>query len=155
MRVPDNHLEHMHQIAGLSRETLHLALRQMGPSRLKTAEMRRDWSDDNPTKNFCYVIAEMVFYYLAPPGSTSWLLRGIPENPYPHRFVRWPDGQIIDLAVHQFEDYESVRYDEAQQWSFMHTGKVRAPSRRCRDLAKLCGLQMDEERASRFGFDSF
>ena len=77
MKIGNEKLESMFKVAGIKKSVLHKALLQMGTKQLKTKQMRDAWSEDNPTKNYCYVVSEMVFYYLAPPGSKPYKLPNI------------------------------------------------------------------------------
>ena len=70
----------MFRLAGIEKEKLHEALIKMGKKHLKTKAMKDNWSEDNPTKNYCYVIAEFVYYYLSPKGSKPFKLPGIPGD---------------------------------------------------------------------------
>jgi hypothetical protein len=69
--------------AGVSRELLHRALRELGPTVLKPG-LRVAWSSDNPTKNFCYYRtvalamtqvwdnkASLLLCLLLPPAATT------------------------------------------------------------------------------------
>ena len=144
MRISEDKLQSMFKVAGIEKSVLHKALLQMGTKQLKTKQMRDAWSEDNPTKNYCYVVSEMVFYYLAPPGSKPYKLAGIPGDDGLHRFLKWPDGTIIDLTVDQFSNYEDVNYENGKVCYFMQTG-VKGPSRRARLLAELCNLELPKE----------
>ena len=64
MRISEDKLQSMFRLAGIEKEKLHEALIKMGKKHLKTKAMKDNWSEDNPTKNYCYVIAEFVYYYL-------------------------------------------------------------------------------------------
>lgn len=132
-RIDQTTLDRMFTIAGIDRHKLYDALRVMGPAELKP-HLRSEWSPENPTRNFCYVIAEFVYCYIAPPGSTAHRLK-IPGDVADHIFVRWPDRTIADLAADQFADYALVKYDEATKTHFQHP----SPSRRARRLAELMG----------------
>ena len=79
MKISEERLQTMYELAGLNKQTLHDALRIMGKKHLKTKLMKEGWTHDNPTKNYCYVIAEFVYYYLSPRGSKPYKLLGILE----------------------------------------------------------------------------
>ena len=144
MRISEDKLQSMFEVAGIEKKVLHKALLKMGRKELKTKLMRDAWSEENPTKNYCYVVSEMVFYFLAPPGSKPYKLAGIPGDDGLHRFLKWPDGTIIDLTVDQFSNYEDVNYENGKVCYFMQTG-VKGPSRRARLLAELCNLELPKE----------
>jgi len=112
------------EFAGVDEERLYKALRKMGTRHLKTKALREQWSEYNPTRNYCYVIAEFVYNYIAPIiGSTSWILK-IPGDIQKHWFIKWPDGTIVDLAAAQF-DHE-IDYSAAKRQGFMFTPSKRA-----------------------------
>ena len=84
---------------------------------------------------YCYVIAEFVWFYIAPDGSKPYSLK-VPKDPGLHRFIKWPDGTIVDLAIRQFDNYEDVDYTQAQVRYFLQTGCT-GPSKRAKILAEL------------------
>jgi hypothetical protein len=92
----------------------------------------------------------MVFYFLAPPGSKPYKLADIPGDDGLHRFIRWPDGTIVDLTVDQFPNYEDVDYEKGKVCYFMTNQYNKGPSKRARLLAELCGLKMPENKESKF-----
>ena len=149
MKIGNEKLESMFKVAGIEKKVLHKALLQMGTKQLKTKQMRDAWSEDNPTKNYCYVVSEMVFYYLAPPGSKPYKLPNIPGDDGLHRFLKWPDGTIVDLTVDQFPNYEDVNYENGKVCYFMQTG-VKGPSKRARLLAELCDLKLPKTEENKF-----
>jgi hypothetical protein len=114
---------------------MYAALREMGAQYLRK-DLRDDWSPENPTRNYCYVIAEFVYWYLAPKGSQAMELK-LPGEAAPHRFVKTPDNVIIDLARWQF-DFK-LPYDNAKPKMFMQTGGV-GPSKRAQILAAKLGF---------------
>jgi|TARA_B100001094_G_scaffold79305_1_gene75581 hypothetical protein len=149
MKIGNEKLESMFKVAGIEKKVLHDALLKMGTKQLKTKQMRDAWSEDNPTKNYCYVVSEMVFYYLAPKGSKPYKLPNIPGDDGLHRFLKWPDGTIVDLTVDQFPNYEDVNYENGKVCYFMQTG-VKGPSKRARLLAELCDLKLPKTEENKF-----
>jgi len=149
MKISEDKLQSMFKVAGIEKKVLHDALLKMGRKELKTKLMRDAWSEENPTKNYCYVVSEMVFYFLAPPGSKPYKLAGIPGDDGLHRFIRWPDGTIVDLTVDQFPNYEDVNYENGKVCYFMQTG-VKGPSKRARLLAELCDLKLPKTEENKF-----
>ena len=138
MKIPTGKLDQMFEIAEVSKSAMYNALIQMGRKHLKTKQFKDQWSEDNPTKNYCYVIAEFVWFYVAPAGSKPYSVR-VPGDDGLHRFVRWPDGTIIDLAVEQFDNYEEVDYSKQKVRYPLQSGCV-GPSKRARLLAELMGF---------------
>jgi len=149
MKIGNEKLESMFKVAGIEKKVLHDALLKMGTKQLKTKQMRDAWSEDNPSKNYCYVVSEMVFYYLAPKGSKPYKLPNIPGDDGLHRFLKWPDGTIVDLTVDQFPNYEDVNYENGKVCYFMQTG-VKGPSKRARLLAELCDLKLPKTEENKF-----
>lgn len=130
-------LDDMFALAGIERGDLHDALRRMGRRHLKRS-LRLSWSPSNPTRNYCYVVSEFVFWYLAPVGSTPYKVE-VHGDDAKHWFICWPDGKRVDLTCEQFGDAR-VNYDIAKRGSFMQSGG-KGPSRRARLLAVLLGLK--------------
>lgn len=133
MRIDNTEFDKMFAVAGITRTDLHDALRSMGRKMLSKRDM--EWSEEYPTRNYCYVVSEMVATYLAPDGSTNWKLRVTGDDNW-HRFVKYPDGTIVDLTVDQFVDYSLIDYNNAKRQGFMYP----SPSKRARHLAGLLAL---------------
>lgn len=131
----------MFQAAGITKDALYAALRTMGPKALKPA-FRSGWSEENPTFCSCYFVSEFAYFYLAPKGTKPYSVK-VPGDPGTHRFLMWPNGQIIDLTAEQFPDYELVKsvYPNAKVTMFMQTG-CKGPSERAKDLADLLGYNV-------------
>jgi hypothetical protein len=135
MKIPIELSHAMFKHAGVSRENLHEVLSRMAPLYLK-GEFRKEWTPDNPTRNFCYVVAEWLIHYVAPPGSFAFRV-AIPGEKAKHYFVRWADGTIVDLTAEQFENWELVDYAAAKKCSFMYP----SPSARARMLDAMMHTQ--------------
>ena len=150
MKISEERLQQMYELAGVTKDKLHESLKSMGTKHLKTKLMRDAWSEDNPTKNYCYVIAEFVYYYLSPRGSKPYKLPGIPGDDGLHRFIMWPDYSIVDLAFHQFPNFEDVDYTKAKKCYFMTCHKDnKGPSKRAKLLGDLMGVSLSEDRAKK------
>lgn len=150
MRISEERLQEMYELAGVTKERLHESLKIMGTNHLKTKLMKEAWSEDNPTKNYCYVIAEFVYYYLSPRGSKPYKLSDIPGDDGLHRFIMWPDYSIVDLAVDQFPNFEDIDYTQAKKCYFMYNTQGNpGPSNRTRLLGELMGLKLSEDRAKK------
>lgn len=122
------------ELAQVDRSLMLAALRTMGREWLHRPRTMQ-WSSENPTRNYCYVITEWVHRYFAPEGSTTWRVE-IPGDDYTHRFNKWPSGRIVDLAAEQFERGLKIPYDAATQFHLLKTGGPQ-PSRRAQMLAHL------------------
>ena len=136
MRITDNEIEKMFKIANLNRKDLLNALIEMGSKFLHNKKMKDEYDINIPTRNFCYVVSEFVYYYIAPEGSKPYGLR-IDGDESLHRFLKWPDGEIVDLTCDQFIDYSKVVYDKAKITPFLSVSGKRQPSKRARHLAGL------------------
>jgi hypothetical protein len=130
MRISADKLDYMFSVAKVEKEVMYTALRVMGAKELK-APLRKEWSTENPTRNFCYVIAEMVLNYCAPGGSAYSL--PIQGDQAKHYFVRTYTGTLLDLAAEQFPEYSVVHYEDAKKTHFQFP----SPSRRARRLWEL------------------
>lgn len=124
-------------------ETLNDALRRMGPSYLKTEQMRSMWKPERPTINFCYVVSEFVYWYSLRnerdilevrhckvdnlPGITHWYLQA---------------NDLIDLTGIQFDNYSDVRYDQSKRGFFFQSAGP-GPSKRAKVLAAHMGYEVD------------
>lgn len=137
-------LQKQFDLAEIDKEELYSALRFMGTKHLKTKKFKEQWSEENPTKNYCYVVAEFLWFYVAPTGSKPYSLR-VPGDDGLHRFVKWPCGTVIDLSVEQFSNYEDVDYTQARVRYPLQTGCT-GPSKRARLLASLMGYNEDDWR---------
>lgn len=127
--------------AGVNRERLLDALRQMGKKHLKKKSFKDIWSEKNPTRNYCYVVSEFVYYYLAPNGTVPYALV-VPGDEGLHRFLKYPedyDPHIIDLTCDQFSDYSLIDYSKAKVCYFLQTACT-GPSKRARILAELMDI---------------
>lgn len=135
MRIKTEVLDAMFKMAKVDKAAMYAALIEMGPKELK-APLRKDWSPENPTRNFCYVIAEFTLHFGAPSGSKAQSLV-IPGDVAKHYYVLTPFGNVLDLAAEQFPDYSVVDYTAAKKANFMFP----SPSRRSRRLAELMGYK--------------
>ncbi len=59
MRIGVEDSQRMFSLAGVRRDVLLEVLREMGPVYLK-GTLKREWSLENPTRNFCYVVSERL-----------------------------------------------------------------------------------------------
>lgn len=146
-RVDPGALDFMFKVAGVDKEKLHAALRTMGTKHIKgPKEIKDQWSPENPTFFYCYVVSEMLYWYVAPKGTIPMAVK-VPGDPGLHRFLQWPGEdsngkflQIIDLTCDQFSDINKVDYSKAKKCMFLQTG-CKGPSKRARILAELMGYK--------------
>jgi hypothetical protein len=111
----------------------------MGRDHLRKREWKESWTPENPTRNYCYVVSECIYYYVAPRGATPYKLK-VEGDEALHRFLKWPDGRVCDLTVDQFDDYALIKYAEATPYFFMNPKKSKLPSKRAQVLADLLAL---------------
>ena len=137
MKIPIELSEAMFKHTGVSRDELHQVLRNIGPANL-IEPFKSEWTPENPTRGFCYVVSEWLVQYVAPPGTFPFRLL-IPGEQGSHYFVRWADGVLIDLTAEQFGDWELVNYADAKKASFA----VPSPSSRARTLDTMMHIQRD------------
>jgi hypothetical protein len=116
-------------------QKLHDALRLMGKHYLKP-QYRNQWTPQRPTTGYCYVVAEVVYHYLAPKGSRPYIIKFGKNDT--HWFVKDPAGDIIDLTADQFD--EPVDYSQGKPQNFM----TKDISKRGKKLADLLKLAKDE-----------
>lgn len=100
--------------AGIDKHRLHAALRTMGREWLHSPKM--EWTPSNPTRNYCYVVAEWLHRYIAPTGSQLYKV-SVPGDSELHRFNVWSDsGAVVDLTCEQFPEDVPVPYHEAKTY---------------------------------------
>jgi len=115
------------------KEKLYSALRVMGRKHLKP--LYRDyWTPERPTAGYCYVVAEVVYHYLAPKGSLPYVIHT--GGRQTHWFLRLPNGEALDLTADQFS--EPPDYAQGKRANFL----TPRPSKRAQLLAKLMGLNL-------------
>jgi len=127
------------ELAGLDQEKLYSSLRTMGRKHVKGADMKASWCWENPTRNYCYVVSEMIYFYLSPLGTQPMSLE-VSGDPGLHRFLIYPNGDIIDATCDQFPDTIQLDYTKAKKRGFMQTGG-KGPSKRARMLSELMELK--------------
>ena len=108
----------------------------MGKDGLKTKKMKDEWSKNNPTRNYCYVVSEFLYKYIAPQGVKHFSIK-IDEEDYTHHYLKWDDGTIIDLTAEQFEDYSKIDYSKSYTSGFIGKGV----SKRTQQFAELMGYK--------------
>lgn len=116
-------------------QKLHDALRQMGRKYLKP-QFRDQWTPDRPTTGYCYVVAEVVYHYLAPKGSRPYVMKNCENGT--HWFIKDPSGSVIDLTADQFD--EPIDYTQGKPQNFL----TKDISKRGKILANLLELTKDE-----------
>ena len=138
-KIRKSKLKKMFVLAGLSRTKLKEALRTMGTTHIKGKVLKEQWSEKNPTRNYCYVVSEFLFWYVAPDGSVAYSV-AVEGDDAVHVFMRWPDETLVDLTCDQFSDMDDIHYKAEKRKTFMQSGGA-GPSKRARILAELMGFK--------------
>ena len=134
MKINPSQLQLMYDIIGMDRQRLHWSLKQMGKKHLKSP-YKEQWTEDNPTRGYCYVVSEFIYHYFPTRlDKTPMLLKDIPE-PGTHRYIKLGEV-IIDLTVDQFPDISQVDYTQGKSSPFMWV-KGGGPSKRTKLLADI------------------
>lgn len=149
-------------MAGVEQPELHDALRTMGKKYLKP-EFRDAWTPDRPTKNYCYVVTEFVYWYSIkelrkrlygdswPGNELQSRVRVFhtksPDDPsITHWFCAYRHYHgfeyIYDLTADQFDNWNYDIYTKARPGFFIQSG-ARGPSKRAKVLAGLMGYRED------------
>ena len=105
---------------GIDKKKFFQALRTMGKDGLKTKAMKDEWESKNSTRNYCYMVSEFIYKYVAPNGVKHLSLK-IDGEDATHHFLKWNDGTIVDLTVEQFDDFSKVDYSKAYGSNFIYT----------------------------------
>lgn len=119
----------------IDKQKLYDALRKMGRKHLKP-QFKDKWTPERPTTGYCYVVAEVVYHYLAPKGSHPYVMK-TGENTT-HWFIKDPEGRVIDLTADQFD--EPIDYSKGKPRNFL----TKEISKRGKILANLLGLEKKE-----------
>jgi hypothetical protein len=104
-------------------------------------QYRDEWSKDNPTAGYCYILAEALYHYVYP-NAKSYCLN-LDEEGYEGLGTHWflkDNGKIIDFAGEQY-DFD-IPYSKARRRAFLQ-GSVDTKrgniSKRGYELARLLG----------------
>lgn len=141
------------EMSGVQQKELHDALRIMGKKYLKP-EFKDAWTYDRPTKNYCYVVTEFVYWYSnkyfrqdmrvlhtkSPddPSITHWFLKFV----FPDLSNEPRSTYILDLTADQFDNWNETIYTNARVGFFIQSG-AKGPSKRAKVLAGLMGYRED------------
>lgn len=147
MRIPTDLERFMYAIVEVDREVLHEVLREMAPVHLKPA-MRKDWTTEHPTRNFCYVVTEWLVKILYPNKLTAWSLE-VPGDSAKHYYATLtPEhnaNMIVDLTAEQFPDWSLLTYTNGKKARFMPP----SPSKRARVLHDLYTARLADRNRTR------
>ena len=127
-------VDRMFRKVGIDKKKFYESLISMGVDGLKTKQMKDEWSIENPTRNYCYVVSEFIYKYLAPKGTKHYSIK-IEGEEVTHHFLKWKDGTIIDLTAEQFDDYNKIDYSKSYPSGFIGKGV----SKRTKEFARLMG----------------
>lgn len=132
--------QEMFDRVGVKRDILIRSLLRMGSSQLKP-EIKKEWSPNNPTRGYCYVVSEMVYHYFNDGSLRPFILKNIPGENITHRYLM-SDDMIIDLTGDQFPTDVEVDYSLGKPSPFMWV-KGGGPSKRTLELKRI----YDEENS--------
>ena len=133
-RIDSELVDKMFDKVGIDRENFYDCLKEMGRDGLKTKKMKDEWSEDNPTKNYCYVVSEFLYRYIVPKGTKHLSLK-VDGEEYTHHYLELKDKTIIDLTAEQFDDYDKIDYSKGYLSGFIGKGV----SNRTKEFAELMG----------------
>ncbi len=107
----------------------------MGPEMLKP-EYRSTWNLTNPTRGYCYNVCEFIYHYFkhSTNGFFPYVLGNIPGETGNHRYLMNDDGLVIDLTADQFDNWETIDYEQGKKNMFLPIPDGQ-PSKRTRMLA--------------------
>lgn len=117
----------MFKLAGIDRDAFLRAILRMGAKQLKTAQMRKEYDAENPTRNYCYVITEWLKYCVFGKDDKRVKAFKLEVEGYDtfHNFLTL-DGEIVDLSAEQFPDYSKVVYANGKPTTYMMAPSKRA-----------------------------
>lgn len=115
----------------INRKNLYKVLRDMGKEHVKPP-YKDEWTPERPAEGYCYVIAEVIYHYLAPEGCRPYVMK-IGEN-QTHWFLKYQSGKVIDLTTD--DNDEPVDYLQGKPHNF----RTKEISKRGKILADLLGL---------------
>jgi hypothetical protein len=107
--------------------------------------MKSEWSEDNPTRNHCYVVSEMVYHYLSPKYTKPYILDSIEGENAVHWFLLYPDYSIVDLTCDQFPNYSLVDYTKGRRCGFIPSSNNGGISERAVTLWELYNLEIGNQ----------
>jgi len=120
---------------GLNLESFQTAIKKIKTDKI-TLDYRDNCNPNNPTRNYCYVISECIFHFLAPKGSFAYRTN-VPDDELNHYYVVWPNGFICDLAQGHLKKFNASIYDNGKKCVFRHP----SPSVDAKRLAKLLDIE--------------
>ena len=129
-------VDRMFRKVGIDKNIFYQSLKVMGKEGLKTKKMKEEWNEENPTRNYCYVVSEFIYKYVAPKGVKHLSLK-VDGDDVPHHYLKWTDGTIIDLTAEQFSDYNKIDYSKGYPSGFIGKGV----SKRTQEFAHLMGYK--------------
>lgn len=120
-----------------SQEQVHQALLEFGSSLLKQP-YRDEWSEDNPTLGYCYVVSEAIYHYAVESVATPRVISF--GDGRTHWYIQTSE-RIIDYTAEQFA-FE-IDYEASSRCPFFK-GSIRTPkgyiSKRGYAVAQKLGL---------------
>jgi len=111
-------------------DLINRALRKMGTKYLKK-DYKDKWSENNPTRGYCYVVSEVLYHYYYI-DTMPYILKVGNEN---HWFLKDEDGKVMDYTADQY--IFKLDYTKAKRAYFL----TKEISNRGKVLANLLGVQ--------------
>lgn len=104
------------KLQALTQDTVNEKLRELGNKFLKEP-YKSQWSEDNPTLGYCYIVSEAIFHYGGLENPTPYVI-SFPEGGT-HWFIKDGD-KIYDFTSEQFDF--PVDYSKANRCPFFKGG---------------------------------
>lgn len=128
----------------ITKEFIEETLREIGPVLLKPV-YQKNWSKENPTYGYCYIVSEVLHHYVYPNVVPCVINYG--GDIGTHWFVKNRDtGEIFDFTQQQFPF--SVQHQDGQPKGFMkgkHKTNKGFISKRGYQLACHLGIAKEEQ----------
>lgn len=141
MLVTQKNIDATYKFAGI--ENLQKKLKEV----LKTLDLTiylepataKRWSENNPFFGFSEYIAEFVYFYIAPKGSSVKRIY-IKDGKYKQYlwFIQWPDETVVDLTLQV--NSQRPEYEKASKAKF----KSKQPQTLTKNIAEQLGYSDDD-----------
>lgn len=104
-----------------NKDKIKQVLQSFNPNEFLDKSVAKKWSQDNPFRGYSQYIAEFVYFYIAPKGSTLKKIL-VKEGRFKHYlwFVEWPDETVVDLTLQL--NSERPEYEKSIKAKFNESG---------------------------------
>lgn len=96
------------------------ALLLMGKKHIKDKLSKTEWSIENPTRGYCYVVSEYLHFFVFDKKSEIYKVE-VDNETSRHYFLKH-NNEIIDFTAEQFKD-KKVDYTKAVKTHFIKPSK--------------------------------